>query len=223
MEEVSLTINGKKIVAEKGEKLLWAALDNGIFIPHLCAMPENLLPFAGCRLCFVEIEGRKDPVTSCTEEVADGMVVNTRTEPVLHLIRTAFELIMSRHPIICKECPANKKCALQEIAREMGFKLKPKRIPQILPELSVDDSHPLFTYNPNLCVLCGRCVYICNEVIKAATLDFSLRGFETQVGTFWNKPLADSRCNSCLRCIEACPVGALSMKRLEGEDLAEIA
>ena len=212
METVSLTINGKKVVAEKGQKLLWAALDNGIFIPHLCAILESPLPFAGCRLCFVEIEGRKDPVTSCTEEVSDGMVVNTRTGPVLYLVRMAFELIMSRHPIICKECPANKKCSLQEIAKEMGFGLKPKKLPQILPDLPVDESHPLFTYNPNLCVLCGQCVYVCNEVVKEAALDFSFRGFNTRVGTFQGKPLSHSRCISCLKCVESCPVGALSKK-----------
>ena len=212
METVSLTINGKKIVTEKGKRVLWAALENGIFIPHLCAIEENPLPFGSCRLCFVEIEGNKEPVASCTEEVTDGMIVDTRTESVLRLVRMAFKLIMSRHPIICRECPANKKCALQDISREMGFKLKPKRLPQILPDLPVDDSHSLFTYNPNLCVLCGLCVYICNEIVKEAILDFNFRGFITKVGTFKNRPLAESKCNSCLKCVEACPVGALSRK-----------
>jgi len=212
METVTLTINGQEIVTEKGKKILWAAQENGIFVPHLCAVLESPIPFGGCRLCFVEIEGIKDPVTSCTEEAITGMVVHTRTEPVLQLVRMAFELIMSRHPIICKECPANMKCALQDIAREMGFKLKPKKLPQILPELPVDDSHPLFTYNPNLCVLCGQCVYVCNEVVKETTLDFNFRGFKTQVGTFQNKLLADSRCNACLKCVDTCPVGALSRK-----------
>ncbi|MFH1626277.1 MAG: 2Fe-2S iron-sulfur cluster-binding protein [Pseudomonadota bacterium] len=212
MGTVSLTINGKKIVTEKGKKILWAALENGIFIPHLCAIEGRPLPFGACRLCFVEVEGRSGPVTSCTEEVGDGMIVNTKTESVLRLVRMAFELIMSRHPIICKECPANKRCALQDIAREMGFKLKPKRLPQILPNFPRDDSHPLFRYNPSLCVLCGQCVYICNEVVKETILDFNFRGFVTHVGTFKDKPLADSTCNSCLKCVEACPVGALSRK-----------
>ena len=209
---MSLTINGKKIVTEKGKKILWAALENDIFIPHLCAIEGMLLPFGGCRLCFVEIEGREGAITSCTEEVADGMVVNTRTESVLHLVQMAFEMIMTRHPVICKECAANKKCALQDIAREMNFKLKPKRLPQILSDLPIDDSHPLFTYNPNLCVLCSQCVYFCKEVAKKAFLDFSFRGFKTQVGTFKNRPLADLRCDSCLGCVEVCPVGALSKK-----------
>ncbi|MDY7031459.1 MAG: 2Fe-2S iron-sulfur cluster-binding protein [Thermodesulfobacteriota bacterium] len=212
MEKVSLTINGKKIVTEKGKKILWAALENDIFIPHLCAIEDTVSPFGGCRLCFVEIEGRKDPVTSCTEPVAEGLVVETRTEPVLRLVRMAFELILSRHPIICKECPANKQCALQDISREMGFRLKLKRLPQLLPELPVDDSHPLFTYNPNLCVLCGRCVHICNGVEKKAVLDFNFRGFNTQVATFKGRPLEDSSCDSCLECVDACPVGALSKK-----------
>jgi formate dehydrogenase major subunit/NADH-quinone oxidoreductase subunit G len=212
VDTVSLTINGKQIVTEKWKKILWAALDNGIFIPHLCAIEQRPLPFAACRLCFVEIEGRDEPVTSCTEEVSDGMVVYTRTESVLRLVRMGFEMIMSRHPVICKDCPANKNCALQEIAQQMGFKLKPKRLLQILPELPVDDSHPLFTYNPNLCVLCGQCIYVCNEVLKKEVLDFNFRGFMTRVGTFQDRPLADYGCDSCLKCVEVCPVGALSIK-----------
>jgi len=118
METVSLTINEKKIVTEKGKRVLWAALENGIFIPHLCAIEENPLPFGSCRLCFVEIEGKKEPVASCTEEVTDGMIVDTRTESVLRLVRMAFKLIMSRHPIICREC---------RLIRSVPFKTSPVR------------------------------------------------------------------------------------------------
>lgn len=212
VDTVSLTINGKQIQTEKGKKILWAALDNDIFIPHLCAIEERPLPFGACRLCFVEIEGRDEPVTSCSEEVSDGMVVHTKTEPVLRLVQMGFEMIMSRHPIICKDCPANKNCALQEIAQKMGFKLKPKRLSQLLPDLPIDNSHPSFTYNPNLCVLCGQCVYICNEILKEEVFDFNFRGFMTRMATFQDRPLADYECNHCLKCVEACPVGALSKK-----------
>ena len=212
METVSLTIDGKEIKAKEGEKVLWAALRNGIYIPHLCAIPESPLPFGGCRLCFVEIEGRGAPVNSCTEPVREGMVVQTKTEKVLRLVRTAFELILSTHPLNCKDCPANKRCALQDIARQMGFKLKSKRFRKITRQLPIDDSQSQFTLNPNLCVFCGQCVYVCNEVVKVGAINFNFRGLNAQVGTFGGEPLAESGCTSCLKCVEVCPVGAFSLK-----------
>ena len=163
MKTVSLTIDGRKITACEGDNLLWAALDNGIYIPNLCALRDNSEPAAACRLCFVEIEGKGQPITACTEEVREGMVVNTRGEKALRLARSAFELIMASHPVDCAHCAANGSCELQQIARHLNVKLKSKRFKKLVRELPIDYSNPIFIYDPNKCVLCGRCVAVCRQ------------------------------------------------------------
>lgn len=210
-DQVTLTIDGIEVKAAKGEKLLWAALDNGIYIPNLCAIREADLPFGSCRLCFVEIEGRPSPVTSCSEPVAEGMVVHTTTPRVDRLRRTAFELLITHHPMDCKNCARNGSCELQSIASRLKLKLKPQRFSPISKSLPVDSSHPLFVYDPNKCVLCGKCVWACNEK-GTGVFDFTFRGIDTRIGTFGNVPLADTNCNSCLECVKVCPVGALALK-----------
>ncbi len=196
----------------EGEPLLWAALDNGIYIPHICAVRGADEPSSCCRLCFVVIEGRDDPVLSCSEPVKEGMIVNTTGEAALALFHTAFDLLLSTHPVHCKKCPGKPKCALREIAKEMKLKLKKKNLPGILPDIAIDESQPRFNFDPNRCVLCGRCVQVCNEEVKACAIDFINRGMKTRVGVFGGGTLADSRCISCLRCVEVCPVGAFYLK-----------
>jgi formate dehydrogenase major subunit/NADH-quinone oxidoreductase subunit G len=212
MKNVYLTIDGKEITARAGEKVLWAALDNGIYIPNLCAMRDNNEPTAACRLCFVEIEGKEEPVTACTEEVVDGMAVNTRGEKALDLARTGFELLMASHPVDCANCPANGACELQRIAKHLKVSLKTKRFRLLLRNLPVDESNPLFTYDPNKCVLCGRCVRICRQHRETAILGFAHRGFERVVTTFGDEPIGADRCLKCSECVEICPTGALSFK-----------
>jgi len=209
MKKIFLTIDGKKVEAREGDILLWVALDNGIYIPNLCALRERKQPFAGCRLCFVEIEGHPEPVTSCTEPVREGMVVKTKTEQVQELQRTAAELILSTHHVDCGHCGKNKKCELQKIAMHLKLKLRAKRFRLIPRNLPVDDSHPLFIYDPNKCVLCGRCVWVCQEKQKVGTLNFAYRGFDTLVTTFGRLPLGEVECSQCGKCVEVCPVGAL--------------
>ena len=211
MKTVSLTIDGRKITTRSGQKILWAALDNGIYIPNLCAIREKPEPNGACRLCFVEIEGEEEPVTACTREVTDGMLVNTRGEKALRLARAGFELIMASHPVDCANCLANRACELQKIARHLGSKLKTQRFKQFLRELPVDDSNPLFTYDPNKCVLCGRCVWVCRQQKETAMLGFAHRGFERVVTTFADEPIGE-RCLECSGCVEVCPTGALSFK-----------
>jgi len=210
-EEVTLTIDGIEVKAPKGGKVLWAALDNGIYIPNLCAIREADLPFGACRLCFVEIEGRRPPVTACTQVVEEGMVVKTNTPRVNRLRRTAFELLLSHHPVDCRKCAKNRNCELQRIASRLRFKLKLQRFRPIPRSLPIDSSHPLFVYDANKCVLCGKCVWVCNEQGTGA-IDFAFRGIDTRVSTFDNVPLIDSSCNSCLECVKVCPVGALAAK-----------
>lgn len=209
---VSLTIDGKKIEAARGEKLLWAALDNGIYIPNLCAIREVSRPYAGCRLCFVEVEGRGRPVTACTEPVEDGMVVNTQGPAALRLARTALELLLASHPVDCAHCASNGKCELQKIAAHLKVKLKPKRLRHLPKELPIDSSHPTIDYDPNKCVLCGRCVYVCRRRLGIGVLGFARRGFDRVVTTFEDMPLGETNCVGCGECAAACPVGALSFK-----------
>ncbi len=212
MKTVALTIDGKKVTARAGEKLLWVALENGIYIPNLCAIRDKPEPNASCRLCFVEIEGWKKPVTACTVEVTEGMAVNTRGVKALALVRAGFELIMASHALDCAHCPANGACELQKIARHLKASLKTKRLRLLLRELPVDDSNPLFTYDPNKCVLCGRCVWACRQDIKSGVLGFAHRGFERALTTFADEPIGRDRCLECSVCVEACPTGALSLK-----------
>ena len=212
MKTVSLIIDGREITANEGDKLLWVALDNGIYIPNLCAIRDNLEPSASCRLCFVEIEGKEQPVTACTETVAEGMVVNTRGEKALNLARSGFELLMSVHPVDCAHCFKNKSCELQEIAKHLKAKLKPKHLKPLLRNLPIDDSNPTFTYDPNKCVLCERCVWVCQERLGIGVLGFAYRGFERVVTTFFDEPIGSRPCQGCGNCVRVCPTGALAFK-----------
>jgi len=211
-KSVSLTIDGKRIGAAPGEKVLWAALDNGIYIPNLCAIREKGEPFASCRLCFVEIEGKDMPVTACTAPVAEGMVVNTKGAKALRLARTALELILASCPVDCAHCTKSGSCELQSIAKHLGVKLKTKGFRKILPELPIDSSSPLYIYDPNKCVLCGRCVWVCQEKLGKGTIGFAHRGFRRMVTTFGDEPMGRSSCQDCSECVTVCPVGALVFK-----------
>jgi bidirectional [NiFe] hydrogenase diaphorase subunit len=211
MKNVSLTINGKEIKAPAGKNLLWTALDNGIYIPNLCAMRDKKEPEAACRLCWVEIEGRQSPFTACTEPCAEGMVVNTTGKIALGLARTGFELLMASHALDCARCNANGSCELQKIAKVLGCPLKPKRFRPITRGLAVDASNPLFSYDPNKCVLCGRCVWVCRKHVKSGVLGFAHRGFERRVTTFGDEPIGKD-CLDCSACVKACPTGALTFK-----------
>ena len=211
MAKVTLIIDGVEVKAGKGEKLLWAVLDNGFYIPNLCAIRRADPPLASCRLCFVEIEGKDAPLTACTEPVDDGMVVHLNTPKVNRLRTTAFELLLSHCKLDCRNCAKNGNCELQSIASRLALKLNLKRLKRIPRDLPVDSSHPMFTYDPNKCVLCGKCIWVCHEQ-GTGILDFAFRGIETKVSTIGGIPLAEAGCNSCLACVAVCPVGALVAK-----------
>jgi formate dehydrogenase major subunit/NADH-quinone oxidoreductase subunit G len=220
MTTVTLTVNGHLITAPEGRKLLWAALDNGIYIPNLCGLRDNSEPLTACRLCFVEIEGRTNgPVTACTEPVAEGMVVTTTGERTLRLVKRGFELLMASHNQDCRHCLKNRACELQKIARHLKTGLRPRGLRRLPRPFEIDDSHPLFTYDPGKCVLCGRCVWTCRKLGKGI-LGYSHRGFDRRVTTFWDEPIAVSgagiparagstHCGDCLECVHVCPTGAM--------------
>jgi formate dehydrogenase major subunit/NADH-quinone oxidoreductase subunit G len=212
-KDISLTIDGKRIKAKEREKILWAALQNNIYIPNLCAIKEKTHPSASCRLCFVEVEGEDEPVIACAQQVKEGMVVNTRGKHALRLASTSAELILASHHVDCPHCLKNRSCELQKIAKHLGIKLKTKRFRKLERNLPIDESSPLFTYDPNKCVLCGKCVWVCQEKLGIGAIGFTRRGFKRMVSTFQDKPLGESICSQCAECVKVCPVGALSLKK----------
>ena len=195
--------------AAKGERLLWAALDGGIYIPNLCAIRSRERPIPACRLCYVEIEGRPHPVTACTEPAAEGMVVNTRGPRASRLRRTAAELLIASHEVDCAHCYLNRHCELQRVAAYLRVKLKPERFKQRRRGLPRDESNPFFTHDPNKCILCGKCVWACHELQGAGAIDFAFRGLDTSIAPFYGEPIINSRCESCGECAALCPAGAM--------------
>ena len=220
-KKITLTIDDRQITALEGEKLLWVALENGIYIPNLCAIKEEVRPAAACRLCFVEIEGFSNPVTACTQAVFAGMIVKTRSPRVDRLVKTAFELLLSDHRLKCAQCPQNRSCELQKIAKERKLKLRLTRLKPLEKEVSVDESMESFIFDPSRCVLCGKCVYVDHQVVKVGAIGFSRRGLQRKVTTFGDGPLADSPCTACGHCVEVCPVGALSFTNKAGLESKE--
>lgn len=209
---VNLTVDGRQIRAAENEILLWVALDNDIYIPHLCAYREDGHPIASCRLCFVEVEGHPTPVPACTLPASEGLIVKTRSPQVDDLVAAGFELIMSNHRLDCKNCSSNGHCELQHIAKNRNLSLKPKNLPELDKHLPVDDSATAIVYDPNKCVLCGQCIRACRHSGKC-TLGFAQRGYLRMVTTFNNMPLGESNCTNCGACVKVCPAGALAQKQ----------
>lgn len=208
---VEFTIDGKRVRAEEGEKILWAALAAGIAIPHLCAIKEAEPPLGTCRLCLVEVEGR-GVVASCVEPVSEGMVVHTDGERALALRRRAMELLLADHPLACKDCPKKGKCDFLQLSISMKVKRSKQLRPFPTEELPVDTSHPRIIFDPNKCIRCGRCVWVCKERVGEVPFDFIKKGYDMRLTTFMNRPLGETTCTGCGECVEVCPVAALCFK-----------
>jgi len=216
---IRFLVDSKEIEAKQGTTLLKACLDNDIYIPNLCYLDGMDPPSVSCRMCFVEIEGERQPVPSCTVLVKDGMVVNTDTPGVRQLQRTALRLLLSVHHVDCKNCQANKKCELQRMAKFLKVGLKPKGLGIHLKEMEIDRSHPFLDYYPNRCVLCGKCVHVCRERNGQSALTFSKRGFDTVISFYGVTDLSTLECETCHACIDICPVGALAIKETQNESV----
>ena len=209
---ITLRIDDQKIEVAEGTNLLNACLANGIYIPNLCYIEGMEHPPVSCRLCFVEIEGRDHPVSSCSVWVGKELVVHTDTPTVRQLQKTALQLLLSVHDVDCKNCPANRNCALQDMAKFLKVALKSKGLDRLLKETRIDERHPFFDYYPNRCVLCGKCVYVCRQQQNRAGLTFAKRGIDTVV-SFYDRPQTEPPpCDSCQACVEVCPVAALLPK-----------
>jgi len=209
---IPLRIDDQKIEVAEGTNLLNACLANGIYIPNLCYIEGMEHPPVSCRLCFVEIEGRDHPVSSCSVWVGETLVVHTDTPTVRQLQKTALQLLLSVHDVDCKNCPANRNCALQDMAKFLKVALKSKDLDRLLKETRIDERHPFFDYYPNRCVLCGKCIYVCRQQQNRVGLTFAKRGIDTVV-SFYDRPQTEPPpCDSCQACVEVCPVAALLPK-----------
>ncbi|MGM0653537.1 MAG: 2Fe-2S iron-sulfur cluster-binding protein, partial [Bacillota bacterium] len=207
-ELITLTIDGREVKAAPGTSVLRAALNNGIYIPHLCDH-EELSSVGVCRLCLVEIEGRR-PTVSCMTPVEEGMVVTTSNDMLERTRRTNLELLVLHHDYDCQNCVQNNNCKLQELTRYIGLdeeKIKAMRAPEL--DQPIDDSNPYYLRNMNKCVLCGICVRTCEEIQGDECIDFAYRGINTRISVLGDKPVLDSTCVTCGECVSRCPVGAL--------------
>lgn len=206
MSEITLTIDGQEVTVPEGTTVLEAAKVCGIDIPHLCYHPD-LKGRSSCRICVVEVDGKRPFEASCTLPVREGMVVRTNSPELREARRMNLELLLARHPQDCLTCVRNQNCELQTLAEEMGIEnISFEHLPRDYP---VDDSNPAIIREPEKCVLCGRCVEVCQEVQQVQTLYPINRGFDTIVTPAFAHPLADEVCTYCGQCIQVCPVGAI--------------
>ena len=232
---VNITMDGRALQAKDGQTILDVANATNIYIPTLCNHPK-LAPFGGCRLCLVKVEGMRNAVPACSTPAAEGMKVTTNDAELDDLRKSILELILSEHPsgcILCddrelcfkyhrepqkagsctgcKTCPNMEGCELYRVAenlgiRDIGIKIEYKDIP-------VKRDDPFLDRDYNICILCGRCVRVCDEIRGVSAIAFTSRSQKATIGTAFDKPLVDSGCIFCGACVDVCPTGALSEKR----------
>jgi iron-only hydrogenase group A len=205
----TIEVNNKKIRAEKGETILTALNRNGIIIPTLCRM-KDFTPTGACRMCVVEVEGRDRLVTACSQPVEEWMKIRTHSPRVITARKTIVELLLSNHPDDCLYCDRNLNCELQRLSEELNIRerrIRGKKIKQRL-----DQSSPAIVRELSKCILCGRCVRVCEELITCTSLDFINKGRETHVGAALDKDFNFSSCINCGQCLLVCPTGALHEK-----------
>lgn len=203
---VRLEVNGRSIEAEKGETILSALNRHGMHVPTICSM-KDLSPSGACRMCVVEVEGSENLVPSCSFPIEGPMKIMTHSPRVLRARKTNVELLLSNHPDDCLYCERNGSCELQSLSEDLN--IRERRIPGKRSPHKIDKSSPAIIRDPSKCILCGRCVRICEEIMATSSLDFAHRGNELKISTTLAKPLNYSNCTSCGQCLVACPTGAL--------------
>jgi formate dehydrogenase major subunit len=219
--EVTLEIDGMQVTVPEGTSVMRAAAEAGVSIPKLCAT-DSLEPFGSCRLCLVEIEGRRGYPASCTTPVAPGMVVHTQTATLAKVRRNVMELYISDHPLDCLTCAANGNCELQDMAGVVGLReVRYGYEGANHLKASKDTSNPYFTFDPAKCIVCSRCVRACEETQGTFALTIDSRGFASMVSPGQKEDFMDSECVSCGACVQACPTATLMEKSVIEKGQAE--
>ena len=208
-EKVTVQIDGKSIEVPAETSIMRAAAEAGIDIPKLCAT-DRLKAFGSCRLCVVEIDGRKGTPSSCTTPVAEGMVISTDSEKLTRLRQGVMELYLSDHP---EKCEVGDACQVHGMAKKVGLKEVRYEVKESHLDLPKDETNPYFTFDSKECIVCNRCVRACDEVQGTFALTISGRAFDARVSA-GNKNFVESECVSCGACVQVCPTGALKEKNL---------
>ena len=201
---VNIKINGKNYVEDSSLTILKACKKNGIHIPTLCYLFHEESNFehkpASCRVCVVEIEGRRNLVPACATLISEGMVINTNNKKVIDARKTIVELILSNHPNDCLYCAKNGKCELQSLAQELG--IRQIRFGNVLSQKDTEVEMRCLLKNASKCVLCTRCIDVCENIQGIGAISSTMRGFNTIISS-------PNKCVSCGQCVQVCPTGAL--------------
>lgn len=211
-----ITINGSEFNFKDGETILTVASRNGIRIPNLCHY-HKVKPNAFCRVCMVAVNGSEKPQTACNTPAKDGMTVETETPMVQSIRKITIEMLLAEGRHDCMVCEANGECTLQDLAYEYGIERPRYKAEVDYP--AIDDANPFIVRDASKCVLCGRCVQVCNDIQVNNAIDFGYRGSDTKIVTAYDKVMLDpkSDCVFCGECVQACPVGALTEKKAKGK------
>jgi len=207
--KLKIEVNNNTLFAEPGETILDVLNRNGMSVPTLCHM-KGFLPTGSCRMCVVEVEGRRNLVTACSEPVTEGMRIKTHSSRVIESRKTIVELLLSNHPDDCLYCERNGSCELQKLSEDLN--VRERRISGTKNKLNLDVSSPSIVRDPEKCILCGRCVRVCEEIEAVSAIEFVGRGSKTFIGTPFHHGLNLSTCVNCGQCIMVCPTGALKEK-----------
>ncbi|MDM7913842.1 MAG: 2Fe-2S iron-sulfur cluster-binding protein, partial [Candidatus Eisenbacteria bacterium] len=203
----TIEVNGRRIEARSGDTVLEACEREGIRIPTLCHL-KHLTPTGACRLCVVEVEGQRGLVPSCAYPAVEGMKLRTHSPRAVQARSVVVELLLSNHPDDCLYCVRNRDCRLRDLAAELG--VRGRRFFGAKLQHRLDASSPAIVRDPAKCILCGKCVRVCEEIEGVGCIDFVGRGSRTVVGPALNQGLNVSSCVNCGQCILVCPTGALS-------------